>query len=228
MKKWMLWLLVVVLLAASLACSGGTTRPTAEPTEEEQTEEPIDDEETEEPIDDEETEEPVSVDAFTVTINNESPEAICSVYISGSDDDSWGDNLLNGEIGSGDSESFDVDGIISDVMIQNCDDITVDTAWELAEDTEVTVGGEGMTALQVSNESSTEVCYVYFSESGNEDWGDDWLGNKESIAAEDGQRIFYMEPGTYDLLAQDCDGEDLVEERDVDLSSDTTWTISDN
>ena len=43
------------------------------------------------------------------------------------------------------------------------------------------------------------------------------------------QRVFYVNPGIYDLLAQDCegDGNDLVEEIGVDLTDEwTTWTVS--
>jgi hypothetical protein len=34
-------------------------------------------------------------------------------------------------------------------------------------------------------------------------------------------------PGAYDLLAQDCDGEDVATETEIELDSYTDWTISD-
>ncbi len=172
-----------------------------------------------------------SGDGFTVTVRNAtSGDEICYVLISSSDEQAWGEDWLgNSEtIGAGSSMSFDVTGSGEhDVMLQNCDGATLGTAWQLSSDSTVTVGGSGTVKMEVYNESSTEVCYTYISLSTNDDWGEDWLGAKESIAAQEGVRFFYLKPGTYDMLVQDCDGNDLVQETGVEVSDGTTWTITD-
>jgi hypothetical protein len=83
--------------------------------------------------------------------------------------------------------------------------------------------------LLLDNQSSVDICYVFISPSDNDEWGKDWMGEVENVPAGE-QRVFYVNPGIYDLLAQDCegDGNDLVEEIGVDLTDEwTTWTISD-
>lgn len=212
MHKKLVFATIIGLLLLSLACTGGGTK----------TPEPV--VTTEPPV----KTEPPAAGGFTITVKNQSPYDICYVYISASDQESWGDSWLDGKIASGKSKAFQVDTAGEyDVMVRDCDDIPVQTAWQLSADETVTVGGAGKTALMLKNDSSTEVCYVFISPSGNDNWGDDWLGAKESIAAQGGQRIFYLDPGTYDLLAQDCDQQDLVQEQGVDISKETTWTLSD-
>ncbi len=170
---------------------------------------------------------PVPVEGITIRVRNQTDKPICSVYISGSDEDSWGDNRVENRISPNKSFEWTVPEGTYDVMVQNCDDITVQTAWELTENSTVLVGGPGKVAFYVINESQSEVCYLYIAVPSKNEWGDDVLGNKESVASKDGQRIFYIDPGTYDLLAQDCDGENLVEKRNVSVSDGTAWTISD-
>jgi len=80
--------------------------------------------------------------------------------------------------------------------------------------------------LLISNESSTEVCYAFISPSSGDEWGDDQLGDSETIQP-DQLRLFYVEPDIYDLQISDCDGETLTEEYEIDLTDDVTWTITD-
>jgi len=51
------------------------------------------------------------------------------------------------------------------------------------------------------------------------------MGESETVMA-GRTRIFYVRPGTYDMMARDCDDNVLAEEYDVDLSADKTWTLS--
>lgn len=166
---------------------------------------------------------------FEVRIRNKSSDEICYVLISSSEEQAWGEDWLDDAetIVTGASRTFDVPEGEHDVMVQNCDGATLGTAWQLSDDATVTVGGSGLVKMEVYNESSTEICYVYISPSSNDNWGEDWLGAKESIAAQEGVRFFYLEAGTYDLLAQDCDNNDLVQEQGVSVSDGTTWTITD-
>ncbi len=167
-----------------------------------------------------------------IKVVNRSPYDVCYVTISVETDEDWGDDLLGEDevVEPGDSRSFDLDEGTYDVMLWDCDTIPVESASEISSDVTITVGASGVVGLLLDNQSSTEICYVFISPSDSEEWGSDWLGGVESILAGD-QRVFYVDPGEYDLLAQDCEGEgnDLVEELAVDLTDDwSTWTIYDD
>jgi hypothetical protein len=86
-------------------------------------------------------------------------------------------------------------------------------------------GGSGDVELTMINNSGDTVCYVYISPTTDDTWGDDWLGSTETIS-NGSRRTFYVSPGNYDLRADDCSGNAMVEEYGVNLNSDTDWTIS--
>lgn len=198
MKRWMVVLTVVVLVALSLACgktSGGTST--------------------------------TSSGNFQITVVNQSPDEVCYVFISESESDAWGDDRLGGEetISSGGSKSFDMSSGQYDVQLETCDEAVMSTAWQVDSKTTVTVGERGATSrLLIDNTSDTEVCYVFISLSSGGEWGDDWMGGNESIAAGK-KRMFYVKPGVYDLMVQNCDDESLAEQYEVDLTADKTWTL---
>jgi hypothetical protein len=73
------------------------------------------------------------------------------------------------------------------------------------------------------NQSDVEICYVYFSSSDNDTWGDDWLGNDSVPPGE--SYDFTVPEGTYDVRAKDCDGQVIDEHRNVEISGEMNWTI---
>jgi hypothetical protein len=164
-----------------------------------------------------------------IEIVNRSPDDVCYVFISSSDSDAWGDDQLgeNDRIAPGDSASFSMGEGTFDVRAETCDEAAMLSAWEISNDTTLTVGESRATVrLLMSNESSTEICYVFISPSSGDDWGEDRMGQNETVQT--GQlRVFYVSPNTYDLQAADCEGAPLTEEYEVDLSDDLTWTLSD-
>ena len=168
---------------------------------------------------------------FYLEVENASDYDVCYIYISSSDADEWDDDWLGeGEtISSGESwRSEYIPAGSHDIKLEDCAGAVLATAWEIKVDTTMTIGGFGQTSLEIINESSTEICYAYFSFSSADEWGMDWMGQYETILEDGGTRIFFVEPGTYDLLVQDCDGDDLVTETEVVIDADgTTWTISD-
>jgi hypothetical protein len=85
--------------------------------------------------------------------------------------------------------------------------------------------GSGPSLTLVNNSSST-VCYVYISPTTEDTWGDDQLGSTETISS-GSQRVFNVSSGTYDLLAEDCDGNELATRWEVEISGPITWTLSD-
>ncbi len=205
-NSW-LWLAAVGLLVVTLACGGGggaTPAPTKDTP-------------------------PVASDEFKLTIDNQTNAEICYVLISSSTDSAWGGDWLsdNESIAAGKTWSVNLPTDTYDVMVLNCDQATMGSAWNIDATYRFTVGGKGLVGLEVLNESSVEICYTYIAPASDDSWGEDWMGESESIKPDGGRRIFYVQPGDYDLLVQDCDGNDLVQEDGVTLDSDTTWTVSD-
>jgi hypothetical protein len=201
MKQRILLIIVALMLLTSLACIGGSGRQSGGGSND-----------------------------VTFTVVNRSPEDICYVLISPSESDSWGDDQLgeNDTIAPGDRQSFTMPSGTYDIRVENCEEAAMATAWETSSNTTITAGQSGADVkLTVINDSSSEVCYVYISSSSGDDWGDDWMGDMESLPSGGGLRAFYVKPGTYDLMAADCDDVSLIEEYEVDLRSDLEWTLSD-
>ena len=162
-----------------------------------------------------------------ITIKNSSLYDICYVQISPEDADEWGEDFLDDDevIEPGDSKTFGVDEGTYDVRLLDCDAVPVESVSEVSSERTITVGGRGMVALMLDNQTSMEICFMQISPSGAEEWGDDWLGGVESVLPGD-QRIFYLDPDYYDLLASDCNGDPMVEEYEVEITDEfTTWTV---
>ena len=213
MKRSLLLTLAVLLLLTSLACSvlSGSSDDNGDP-------------------DVKATDTPVSSSGdIDITIVNRSPDEICYVLMSPSDDDSWGDDWLGEEetIMPGGKKVFSLDSGTYDVRVESCDEAAMATAWEVSRNTTVTAGASGADVrLMVSNDSDIEICYVFISPTTGDDWGDDWMGEMESL--QPGMlRLFYVEPDVYDLQIVDCDDEILTEEYEIDLTEDLTWTLED-
>ena len=213
MKRSLLLSLAVLILLTSLACSvlAGGSDDNGDP-------------------DVKATEAPVSGSGdIDITIANRSPDEICYVLMSPSADDAWGDDWLGGgeTIMPGATQVFSLDSGTYDVRVESCDEVAMATGWEISRDTTVTAGASGADVrLMISNESSSEICYIYVSPTTGDDWGDDWMGEMESLQS-GMMRLFYVEADAYDLQAADCDGDVLSEEYEVDLTEDLTWTLND-
>jgi len=167
---------------------------------------------------------------FQIKIVNNSPDEVCYVLISSSESDEWGEDWLGGEetIASGASRTFDVPSGQHDIQLEDCNEAVMATGWAIDGNSTVTVGDSRATSrLFVDNTSDTEVCYVFVSPSTGDDWGEDWMGENETIMA-GRSRIFYVRPDTYDMMVRDCNDEVLSEQYEVDLSSDMTWTLYDD
>ena len=163
------------------------------------------------------------------TVVNRSPEEICYVLISPSDSDNWGDDQLGEDdtIAPGDRQTVAMPRGTYDVRIENCDEAAMATAWEKSSNTTVTAGQSGTNVkLTVINDSSSEICFIFISPSSGDDWGDDWMGDMESLPP-GGLRAFYVKGNTYDMQAADCDENPLIEEYEVDLQDDLEWTLYD-
>lgn len=168
-----------------------------------------------------------SGEPFQVILHNKTPDDICYVYISPSDSDTWGDDWLgDSQLASGDSRTFDVPAGTYDMKAENCDEVILATAWDISSTLELSPGENGNTPVTVINHTGTKVCYLYISPVTSDSWGADLLGSLEIIPTDGGRRLFYIQPGKYDLLAQDCDDNDIAELDNVDIQSAYTWDIT--
>lgn len=85
-----------------------------------------------------------------------------------------------------------------------------------------------MASMQVVNETSTEVCWLYASPTTSSTWGDDRLGPYTTIAPGE-SFILQIDEGEYDLRAEDCDGNLIDEAYAVTiLGDDMIWDVYDN
>lgn len=175
---------------------------------------------------------PPSGDTFALTIGNRTPEPICGIYVIPSDADGWGANLLGSEqLEAGaywSKEDLDA-GATHDLLVKDCTDATLGVRWQMDENMVVNFGGVSETVnLLFENETGSGVCELYISPSDSGDWGADWLGQTATAVTSGRAWRFWLEPGTYDLLARDCEGEDLEQVNEVDLSQSQTWTLGDD
>ncbi len=218
MKKVSLLIAAGALILAALACGGPTPAPptAAPPTAAPPTKAP-----------------PPQPPSGTAewTLENNSGIPICAVYISPTESDSWGDNRLaeNEVIRSGSSRTFQIPEGTYDIRADDCDGNLV------AYDMDVDMVGRMTGSLDplqrapvlVVNNSSHEICYLYISPSDSDTWGPDWMGKDTTIPA-GSTRTFQVPLGTYDLRADDCDGNALDIQSGILLEKDgITWTLED-
>ncbi|MEQ1702322.1 MAG: serine protease, partial [Ilumatobacteraceae bacterium] len=71
--------------------------------------------------------------------------------------------------------------------------------------------------VNVTNMTNGIVCYLWLSPSGAQSWGPDLIGANETIDYAE-SATFNIVGGMYDVLAEDCDGNTLVETYGTDLT----------
>lgn len=166
-----------------------------------------------------------------LTLDNQSGLSVCYVYISSVQEETWGDNWLpqNEMVSSGSKRSFQVAEGAYDLRVDDCNNNLVAYTYE------VQLAGEMTWSLDpiqrapalVVNNSSHEICHLYISPVDSEDWGPDWMGKDSTIPAGT-NRTFQVPLGTYDLRADDCDGNPLDIQNSITVEADgITWSLKD-
>ena len=79
-------------------------------------------------------------------------------------------------------------------------------------------------ALEVVNNSSQEIAYLYASPQGSENWGADVLGNANSIPPGTSFTV-QLAPGTYDLMVAGFDHQEIGRRMGVQLLEDSQWVL---
>jgi hypothetical protein len=81
--------------------------------------------------------------------------------------------------------------------------------------------------LVIENTGNITVCYVFISLTTDTEWGPDQLGESDVIPSGSQFTITDIPPGSYDLRATDCEGNDLALEYGVTFdATGYTWTIA--
>lgn len=222
---------VLMLSSASLACgllpafNTDEATPTAAPTEEP----------TEAPTE-------AAADEVTLTLINDLDEDVCYVHISPTSDDSWNDDWLGSSdiLSAGDERTFTVDVSETtdwDMMASDCEQnalstqyeisLTRDTTWQLSESLAAGPAVAGDTPFTITNDSSTDACWVYISPTPSDTWGQDWLGSDILYAGD--SYTFYVDAGEWDLMVEDCDGAEMgtVSRIEVMDGEESIWSLSD-
>lgn len=88
-----------------------------------------------------------------------------------------------------------------------CGSASTATEAPIAEPTEAPVDEpeEETPSLEIINDTGIPVCFVYLSPTKSDEWGDDQLGEENTIQPGDSFTLTDIPSGTYDLLAEDCD-----------------------
>ncbi len=80
-------------------------------------------------------------------------------------------------------------------------------------------------SIEITNESGTDVWYVFISPAKADGWGDDWLGD---VVIRDGEThtIAGIPEGFYDVMAADEEHEQIEVYWNVELEGQITWSLS--
>ncbi len=85
---------------------------------------------------------------------------------------------------------------------------------------------EGEVPFTLVNDTPQSVCYVRMSPSTDNNWGDDWLGRRETIPV-GGGRTFAVRGGpAWDIQIQNCGRQILAEARQVPIMTQTMVSVS--
>lgn len=175
-----------------------------------------------------------------ITLINQLDTAICYVFISPSSSEEWGDDRLGDSevLTPGDRRDFSLPNGTYDVAALDCDENAVVERYEVFLDGSLALtAGDGTAppsaepppaetvSVTLDNVSGLSICYVHIAPADAGDWGPDRLGSSEIVFAGESY-VFQVVPGSYDLRAVYCEGENnFAETLDVVIRRDVTWTV---
>ena len=121
-----------------------------------------------------------------------------------------------------------VKGCIAIVLIVACLGSLVVGAMLLAPDLldGITFISPSQAGIQVVNNTYMDVCYVFISPSTDDDWGEDWLDDDETIKPGDIKTFWVDEDQTVDIQALDCNQDLMHAIYDIEVTEDgITYTL---
>jgi len=176
-----------------------------------------------------------------LTLQNNSGSVLCFVWFSPSTSDSWGLDQLpsDGVIANGDVYSWTVEPDEYDVMVSDCDDNRLDLFFvDLTHDTTLNVTSteilisentalvpiDDTTTLTIQNNAGYTICFVQFSPSTSDSWGDDQLPS-DGVLSDGSSYSWDVYINEYDVRVLDCD-QNPIERFGIDLFSDTILYVT--
>lgn len=87
-------------------------------------------------------------------------------------------------------------------------------------------GNRSEVEVDIDNQSSTELCAVWISPTGAQNWGFEDLGPGVTVVSGDYWPLF-VATGQYDILIEDCFGNTVLSDFDLDIQEDSTYTVTD-
>jgi len=175
-----------------------------------------------------------SAENVRLSVHNRTGNTVCYIFVSACSSDSWGDDVLEESVlANGNNTTVHVTAGCWDLKAEDCDhnvmatrrNLTVDanTTWTIEGSGSSTTGSAAR--LRVRNNSSNTVCYVYVSACSSSSWGDDIL--EEDVLPAGQSTSVRVTQGCWDLKAEDCDHSVLSTRRNLQVESNTTWTLTD-
>ncbi len=215
---WLMWMAAGGMLACTLLGRGGKEIPTVVVTGEATS-----------VLDIFATEEATPSGAgepFTVVVTNASPYDICYLSLTPSEEEYWWKSKVSPQhpLSPGHSLTLNVEADTYDLLVENCRSATMGTAWGISRTTTIVIGGDGKVPLWAYNNSDAEICYFYSSPVDSHAWEDDLLGEQETIAS-GLMRVFFVEPGTYDLMVADCDDNEIASAYGLEVEGAMRWPL---
>ena len=216
----LVWLAVIALILATLACGGGEettpeTPPTSEP--------PPTMMPTNAPRPETPTEAP---EGASIEITNESGKEVWHVYLSPSETDDWGGDWL-GDVIILDGETHTIYGIpegIYDVLAADEDGEQIEVYWGVELEGDIAWNITGLASLEVTNDTDRTIGYLYIAPRTSDSWGDDWLGD-DVIPAGETYTVEGVPPDVYDAKATDPDDEFIEAIYNVTFDGLDDWTV---
>jgi hypothetical protein len=108
------------------------------------------------------------------------------------------------------------------VYVQVNENKSVPTAITMVVTTVVTTDSETM--LQIINKSAEDICYLYIVPAGSETWGPGLLGVGQTIPSNK-FRKYPIETGMYNLRAENCNRETILETLNTHLQGEMSWVV---
>jgi len=105
-------------------------------------------------------------------------------------------------------------------------ELALDVEGEVILTDSIFVGGNRTVVdFTLENDSQLDICFVQLSPSEAQNWGPDKLGSEE-LMDPGTSRVFPIASGIYDLKLSNCDGDSLLEEFNLDLSTDSSYNFA--
>jgi hypothetical protein len=162
----------------------------------------------------------------SLLIANESPVTVFYLYISSSDADEWGDDMLGDDVlEPGESYLFtDIPPGDYDIKAEDLSGNIIETAWEVRLEGEVELSITAPVVITIVNESSSTIAEVNISPVESDDWGDDWLGG-DTISPGDTYTLWDIPGGYYDLRLGEANGDSIETLYNVALFGEQEWVV---